>query len=174
MSIQPRLLEVGRVTKPHGIKGEVVVQLATDRTERLAPGSVLHTQVGSLEVRRSYRHGGESSRRALERTARWIVAFAGVASRTEAEALRGTVLQAPPVEDPAVLWVHQLVGCEVVDPAGRPLGRVTAVQANPASDLLVLDGGELVPSCFVVEHSAAGAGPGRLVVDAPAGLLDLA
>ena len=43
-----------------------------------------------------------------------------------------------------------------------------AVQANPASDLLVLDGGQLVPLRFVVEH-----GPGRVVIDPPAGLLEL-
>ncbi len=58
------------------------------------------------------------------------------------------------------------IGCEVVDRAGRHLGRVTAVEANPASDLLVLEGGGLVPLRFVVEHGA-----GRLVVDVPDGLL---
>jgi 16S rRNA processing protein RimM len=47
------------------------------------------------------------------------------------------------------------------------LGGVIAVEANPASDLLVLDGGGLIPLRFVVEHA-----PGHLVVDIPAGLLD--
>ena len=47
------------------------------------------------------------------------------------------------------------------------LGRVAAVEANPASDLLVLESGALVPMVFVVEAAA-----GRVVVDPPAGLLD--
>lgn len=93
---------------------------------------------------------------------RWIVAFAGVADRSGAEALRDTVLWAPPLDEPTTLWVHELVGAEVVGVEGRSHGRVEGVEANPASDLLVLDGGGLVPLCFVVSH----AGPGG---DRPSG-----
>ena len=50
------------------------------------------------------------------------------------------------------LWVHELVGAAVVDRAGRELGTVAAVEANPAHDLLVLDGGGLVPMVFVVDQ----------------------
>ncbi len=78
------------------------------------------------------------------------------------------MLSAPPLEDPDALWVHELIGAEVVDPAGQPLGTVTAVEANPASDLLVLRRGALVPLRFVVSRA-----PGRVTVDLPAGLLDL-
>ncbi|MEI2698056.1 MAG: hypothetical protein V9E94_06825 [Microthrixaceae bacterium] len=46
---EQRLLEVGRITKAHGLRGEVVVWLSSDRTERLAPGSVFHTGSGILE-----------------------------------------------------------------------------------------------------------------------------
>ena len=67
------------------------------------------------------------------------------------------------------MWVHELIGAEVRDRAGRALGRVVAVEANPAHDLLVLDGGALVPMVFVVEHDATV----RVVVDLPDGLLDL-
>lgn len=144
------------MVKPHGLKGEVVVALVTDRTERLAPGSVLETPAGPLEVVRSSAHLG-----------RFIVAFAGVADREGAEALRGTVLSAAPIDDPDALWVHHLVGSEVLDVAGARCGRVVAVEANPASDLLVLDGGGLVPLRFVVSS-----GGGRVVIDPPAGLLD--
>ncbi len=159
------LLEVGRVVKPHGLRGEVIVSLVTDRTERLAAGSVLSSAGGPLEVVRSSAHQG-----------RWIVAFAGVADRDGAEMLRDTVLSAPPLDDPTTLWVHELVGAEVVsaevvgvgavDVGGRSYGRVIGVEANPASDLLVLDNGGLVPLCFVVSHE-----PGRVVIDPPAGLL---
>jgi 16S rRNA processing protein RimM len=77
------------------------------------------------------------------------------------------VLRAAPIVDPEALWVHELHGSEVVDVTGRHLGRVTAVEANPASDLLVLEGGGLVPLRFVQEHR-----PGRVVVDVPDGLLE--
>ncbi len=66
------------------------------------------------------------------------------------------------------LWVHELVGVLVVDTGGSELGTVTAVEANPAHDLLVLDGGALVPVTFIVERSE-----GRVIVDVPDGLLDL-
>ncbi|HEX2701680.1 MAG TPA: hypothetical protein VHM89_15875 [Acidimicrobiales bacterium] len=145
------------MVKPHGLRGEVVVELYTDRTERLAPGSVLDTPTGPLEVMRSSAH-----------QRRWIVTFAGVVDHAGAEALRGAVLSAEPIDDPAALWVHELVGSEVVDASGAGHGTVVAVEANPASDLLVLDGGGLVPLRFVVSSE-----PGRLTVDLPAGLLDL-
>ena len=144
------------MVKPHGLRGEVVVELFTNRTERLAPGTVLASARGPLEVVRATPHHR-----------RWIVAFAGVGDHAGAEALRDAVLSAEPLDDPDALWVHDLVGAEVVDTAGEAHGQVVAVEANPASDLLVLDGGALVPLRFVVEH-----GPGRVVVDPPAGLLD--
>jgi 16S rRNA processing protein RimM len=78
------------------------------------------------------------------------------------------VLLAEPIDDPEGLWVHQLVGAEVVDAGGSTVGRVTAVEANPASDLLVLDSGALIPLRFVLAHQH-----GRLEVDLPPGLLDL-
>jgi 16S rRNA processing protein RimM len=149
-------LEVGRVVRPHGLRGEVVVRLVTDRTERLASGTVLSSSAGDLEVVRASPAGG-----------RWIVSFAGVGDRDGADALRDVVLRAEPIVDPEALWVHELHGSEVVDLTGRRVGEVTAIEANPASDLLVLDGGGLVPLRFVVEH-----GPGRLVVDVPVGLLE--
>ena len=151
------LLDVGRVVKPHGLRGEVIVELTTNRSERVEPGVVLSTDAGPLVVTASRPHQG-----------RWIVSFLGVADRDGAEAMRGRVLQAEPLDDPGELWVHELVGAEVVDTAGAALGRVDAVQANPASDLLVLDGGALIPLTFVVSRE-----PGRVVVDPPEGLLDL-
>jgi 16S rRNA processing protein RimM len=153
---RPDWLEVGRVVRPHGIRGEVVVRLVTNRTERLAPGSVLDTDDGPLQVVRSYSHRD-----------RWVVAFAGVGSRELAEQLRGRVLRAAPIDDPGELWVDQLIGAEAVDLSGRSLGLVETVEANPASDLLVLDGGAMVPLRFVLERRE-----GQVVVDPPPGLLD--
>jgi ribosomal 30S subunit maturation factor RimM len=64
--------------------------------------------------------------------------------------------------------VHELIDAEVVDTAGTELGRCVAVEENPASDLIVLEGGGLIPLRFVTAHQ-----PGRVTVDPPAGLLEL-
>lgn len=151
------MLEIGRIVKPHGLKGEVVVELFTNRQERLAPGSVLTTAVGELVVEKSKTHQH-----------RWIVLFAGVGSREAAEDLRSVVLSAEPLDDPDALWVHELMGSEVLDVGGRRLGSVTGVLANPAGDILELDGGALVPLRFVVEH-----GHGFVRVDPPPGLFEI-
>lgn len=74
---------------------------------------------------------------------------------------------AEPIEDPDALFVHDLIGAEVVEVSGRSHGHVASVEANPASDLLVLESGALVPLVFVVGREL-----GRLVVDPPAGLLE--
>ncbi|HVF75151.1 MAG TPA: ribosome maturation factor RimM [Acidimicrobiales bacterium] len=150
------MLEVGQVVKPHGLRGEVVVALFTNRDERMEPGTVLATENGPLTIERSSPHLG-----------RWIVTFSGVHSREDADALRGTILSAEPLDDPDELWVHELIDAEVVGVDGTRYGVVTAVEANPASDLLVLDSSGLVPLRFVVSS-----GDGRVVVDPPAGLLD--
>ena len=155
----PSLLGVGRIVKPHGLRGDVIVSLTTNRDERVAAGSVLVADDGrSFEVVRSSPHRG-----------RHIVTFDGVNGIDAAEALRDTALFAPPLEDPDALWVHDLIGSEVVDATGSVLGTVAGVEANPASDLLVLDGGGLIPLRFVTDSV-----PGvRVTVDIPDGLLDL-
>jgi 16S rRNA processing protein RimM len=153
------MLAVGRIVKPHGLRGDVIVSLTTNREERVAQGSALRTGDGrEFVVVRSSPHQG-----------RFIVTFEGVNGIEAADQLRDTELFAPPIDDPSQLWVHQLVGAQAVDASGRELGRVEEVQANPASDLLVLTGGALIPLRFVV-----GLEPGvRVTVDVPDGLLDL-
>jgi len=156
-------LVVGRIGRAHGLRGEVAVTFSSNRPERTAPGAVLYAGERELVIDASRPHQG-----------RMLVHFAGLDDRTAAEGLLGVELTADPlagdadVLDPDELWVHEVVGAEVVDRAGAPLGRVTAVEANPAHDLLVLDGGALVPMVFVVEQR-----DGVLVIDPPDGLLDL-
>lgn len=153
------MLLVGRVTKAHGLRGEVIVHLVSTEPEvRLAPGSVLATDRGPLTVEAARPHQD-----------RWLVQFDGVLSREAADALRGTELRADAIDDPEALWVHDLVGAEVVEADGTARGRVVAVLANPADDLLELEGGALVPVGFVVERDAGG----HIVVDVPEGLFDL-
>ena len=150
---------MGRVERAHGVRGEVVVSLVTDRVERLAPGSVLDAGGRQVEVIASRRHGRG-----------WIVAFAGIEDRNGAETLHGATLRAEPLDDAGELWVHELIGAPVVTVGGDHAGTVEAVQANPASDLLVLDTGALVPVRFVVEQR----GDRTVVIDPPEGLLELA
>ena len=158
MAAHPERLEVGRVGRPHGLRGEVAMTFTSNREERRRPGTVLYTADDRELVIDAIRpHQG-----------RYLVQFAGIDDRDAATALRGVVLTAPPVPgQPDELWVHELIGCDVVDRAGHRHGQVVAVEANPAHDLLVLDSSALVPIVFVVEHTA-----GRVVVDLPDGLLE--
>lgn len=149
------------MVKPHGLNGQVVVELWTNRTERLARGAHLRTGVRDLEVAAASLLPGTGGR------ARWLVSFSGVGSREEADALRGAVLQAQPLDVEGALWVHEMVGSDLYDTSAAVVGRVEAVEANPASDLLVLADGRVIPLTFVTSVS------GRLVVDGPPGLLDL-
>jgi 16S rRNA processing protein RimM len=135
----------------------VIVRLTTDRTERVDPGSVLQSDRGPMVVRSSRPHQRD-----------WIVQFEGVPDRNAAEALRGLKLRAEPLDDPDALWVHELVGTRVLTLDGVDRGTVTAVEVNPASDLLVLDGGALVPLRFVVSTD-----DGVVTVDPPEGLFEL-
>ena len=152
------LLEIGRVVRPHGLRGEVVVELITNRSDRLTPGTVFVSPRGPLTI---------SSSRPFQ--LRHLVQFDGVDTREQAEEIRDLVLRAEPVPeaDADALWVHELVGSVVRDADDTVLGTVKAVEDNPASDLLVLDNGGLVPCRFVVSHA-----DGVVVVDIPEGLLD--
>ena len=153
------LLEVGRIGRPHGTAGEVTVTLVSNRTERLAAGSVLQTDSGPLRVVSARPHGG-----------RHLVTFDGVGDRGEAEALRGLVLRAAALTDPDEMWVHELIGARVVDGAGVERGLVASVVANPAGDILELDDGALVPLRFVVSWTPRV----QVEVDAPEGLFEVA
>ena len=150
-------LEVGRVGRAHGLRGEVVVKPITNRTERFATGSELFLDDHVVTI---------ASARPLKDS--FVVRFDGVSDRNGAEALRGKLLTAAPIEgDDDELWAHDVIGAEVHDRAGAVLGRVVAVEANPAHDLLVLDSDALVPVVFVISH-----GDGVVVVDPPEGLLE--
>ena len=73
-----------------------------------------------------------------------------------------------PIEDPDTLWVHELIGANVVDVDGQALGTVESVLENPASDILVLPGEKFIPLTFYVERRD----DGTIVVDLPVGLFD--
>lgn len=168
---------VGRIGKPHGIKGEVTVDVRTDEPDRrFALGARLRAQAprgaagvpAYLTVARTRWHQGVL-----------LAAFEEAADRTAAERLRGTVLHvtldadATP-EDPEEFYDHQLVGLAVHDVDGSPLGTVSGVVHGGAQDLLQVrtpDGRDaLVPfvSALVPEVDVAG---GRVVVADRPGLV---
>jgi len=139
------------------VRGDVIVTLLTDRAERLDVGTTLLHDGGEFKVveARPHQH-------------RFLVKFAELNGREQADGARGTMLFAEPIDDPDVLWVHDLIGSTVVDTEGTHLGEVETVEENPASDLLVLDDGGLVPLTFFVERRDDGV----IVVDPPVGLFD--
>jgi 16S rRNA processing protein RimM len=151
-------LEVGRIGRAHGLRGEVHITPISNRPGRFAPGAELFVGDQAYVVTASRPQGD-----------RWLVKFAGVDDRNGAETLRSRVITADAAgEAPeGALWVHELIGSEVRDRAGATLGRVVAVEANPAHDLLVLDNDALIPMVFVVGHE-----PGVVTVDPPEGLFD--
>jgi 16S rRNA processing protein RimM len=166
-------LVVGRVGRPHGIRGDVTVEVRTDDPEtRYAPGSVLLTDpeaAGPLTVEAARWHSG-----------RLLVAFAGSHDRSAAERLRGVMLlvDVPDDEqpvDPEEFYDHQLVGLAVVTVDGQPVGEVTEVLHLPAQDVFAVQRGDgrevLVP--FVAEIVPEVDLDGRRVlIDPPPGLID--
>ncbi|WP_028663243.1 ribosome maturation factor RimM [Saccharomonospora halophila] len=165
---------VGRVVKPHGIRGELAVDVRTDSPgDRFAEDTVLtgrdrNGSTRQLTVAAVRPHGG-----------RLLVRFAEVPDRSAAEDLRGLHLLAeaealPPLEDPDEFYDHELEGLRAELPDGTAVGTVRGIVHAPGGELLVVDvsGTEaLVPfvAALVPHVDVAG---GRLVVDPPEGLLD--
>ena len=170
---------VARIGKPHGLLGEVTVQLHTDEpVRRLAVGTVIDTEAASgtgvpraLTVRSTRVHNGV-----------WLVAFEEVPDRTGAESLRGTRLVVdaadvlPADDEDDVFTEEQLRGLAVVDPAGTVLGEVGGLELGAAQDRLVIllpDGREAQVPFVTALVPEVDLEAGRVVVDAPPGLLDL-
>lgn len=90
--------------------------------------------------------------------AQWLVTFEGVVTRNDAEALRGAVLSTPrdrlAEPEPGEFFAEDLLDLDVLDPGGRPLGRVVRVYDNGAQAVVVVAGTELgeVDVPFVDEH----------------------
>ncbi|MEZ5377825.1 MAG: ribosome maturation factor RimM [Acidimicrobiales bacterium] len=150
-------LEVGRVAKSHGLRGDVLIKFTTDRlAERTAVGSRLGIGDADYVV---------TSAKPYQQ--QWLVHLDGVDRREQADLLRSKLVVADPLDDADALFVHELIGRKVVDQHGTDHGEVVSVVANPASDLLELADGRLVPMVFVLSTS-----DGLISVEVPAGLLD--
>ncbi|HTA01216.1 MAG TPA: ribosome maturation factor RimM [Streptosporangiaceae bacterium] len=168
-------LVVGRISRPHGLQGELAVEVRTDDPElRLAQGTVLATDpatAGPLTVQRTRWHSG-----------RLLVTFNGIQDRNGADDLRGVLLlvdaeQLEDIVDPDEFRDHQLIGLAVVTTDGEQVGDVSDV-LHHGQDLLVVAGtGKragteiMIPfvSAIVPEVDVAG---GVVRIDPPPGLLD--
>ncbi|WP_158412208.1 ribosome maturation factor RimM [Ilumatobacter nonamiensis] len=144
--------------RPHGLKGDIFVQLTTDRRERVDAGAELFARGQMLSVVSSRVLGN----------GRIIARFEQIADRTDAEKWTNVELFAAPIDDPSALWVHELIGQRVVDQDGIDRGVCTAVLENPAAEIIETDTGALVPANFVVT-----AADGTITVDVPDGLFEL-
>ncbi|GAA4218247.1 16S rRNA processing protein RimM [Streptosporangium album] len=164
-------LVIGRIGRPHGLRGDVSVEVRTDDPERrFAPGTAIVTDpasTGPLVVESRRWHSGVL-----------LVRFEGVNDRNRAEEIRGTTLvidsaDIPPPDDPDEFYDHQLIGLAVVTPDGERVGEVSDVLHHGQDLLVVRRGGTEVYVPFVkaivpvIDLKA-----GTLVVDGPAGLLD--
>jgi len=170
-------LRVARIGRAHGLRGEVTIEVRTDVPERrFVPGTALHVVPGSREPWQ----GPDVLQLVTVRdhNGTLLLGFDQVADRSDAELLRGAFLEADVPDDesePDAWYDHQLVGLAVVDPAGAPLGEVVAVEHPGPQDLLIVrrpDGvRRMVPFVTAIVPTVDVAG-GRVVVDAPGGLLD--
>jgi 16S rRNA processing protein RimM len=171
-------LVVGRIGRPHGVRGEVTVEVRTDDPDdRFAAGRALVTdpaESGPLTIDRVRWHSG-----------RLLVRFVGVDDREAAADLRGVLLvvdsaDLPPSGDADEFYDHELIGLAAVTVDGMKIGVVTEVR-HFGQDLLIIGraagdvgGGEhgevMVPfvAALVPEVDVAA---GRIVIDPPPGLL---
>ena len=169
---------VGRIGRPHGVRGQVTVEVRTDDPDlRFAPGATLLTEPptrGPLTVEAARWHSGTL----LLTLARPDGAV--VTDREGADELRNTQLlvpveELPELADPDSFYDHQLVGLAVELVVGSVIGEVTGVRHEGTELLVVRRPGRselLVPfvSAMVPTVDLAG---GRVVIDPPEGLLDL-
>jgi len=100
-------------------------------------------------------------------TDRWLMYFVDVTDRNVVERLTNSDVYGEPIDDPSVVWVHELIGSVVVDTAGNNLGTCVGVIDNPAHPIMELDNGFLVPTPFIVSNEN-----GQIEIDAPEGLFD--
>lgn len=158
---------VAKIIKPHGIRGEVVLESWTDVEGRLEnrPAFLL------IEQGKVLREIQVESRRFI--MGRPVFKFAGVSDRTQAESLRNMQLGIPEEElgdlPPNQYFIFQLVGMSVVLKDGQEVGKVSDVLPTEGGDLLELDNGSLVPFvdeiCLDVDLEGK-----RIVIDPPEGL----
>jgi 16S rRNA processing protein RimM len=167
------MVVVGRIARPHGLRGHVVVNPVTDFVdERFRPGAGVW--VRSADGPRQLRIAD-----ARVQGGRPVVAFDGLSRVEDVEAMSGLELRIPeealtPLE-PGRYYEHQLVGCAVETADGAAVGPVVRVEGGAGSSRLVVDGGRgeiLIPLavdiCVDIDVAAR-----RIRIRPPEGLLEL-
>ena len=160
----PRL-EIGGIARAHGIRGEVVVHTHDPDSEIL--GEVKKIWVGGiektiLEARGTPQRG-------------WLVLLEGIATRTEAEYLRGQVgevdREALQLSDADVL-LDDLIGCKVVLVDGRSWGTIAAVELGKVQDILVIHDGPVERMLPLVDQFVTNIdiAAGIVTIDPPEGI----
>ena len=135
LSGEPEFLVVGKLGKPHGIHGEIVMDIYTDFPERLQPGEIVYIgpQFQLLEISKRRPHS-----RGL------LVSFAGYQTREKIAELRNLIVQVLTVDRPQLpqgeYYRHQVLGLQVVDENETSLGRITAILETGANDVYVIKG----------------------------------
>ncbi len=164
---------VGRIGRPHGLKGQVVVNPETDFVEeRFAAGATVWTRS----------NGGQEQLTVASlrvQNGRPIVGFAGFARIEDVERLAGLELRVPedalqPLQ-PGTYYEHQLVGCLVETTAGDVVGEVTGVEGGAGASRVVIGGprGEILIPLAVDICVAIDVANRKIRIDAPEGLLEL-
>jgi 16S rRNA processing protein RimM len=174
----PDTVVVGRIGRPHGVRGLATVEVRTDDPDdRFAPGTQLRTdppERGPLTVVDKRWHSGTLLLQ--------LAAPSGEVyeSRETVDSLRNTMLlvpvaELPEIEEPDAYYDHQLVGLRAELPDGSVIGEVTGVR-HEAQDLLVVrrsEGGEALIPFVAAIVPTVDVTAGLLVVDPPEGLLEL-
>jgi 16S rRNA processing protein RimM len=164
---------VGRIARPHGIRGQVFVNPETDFVEdRFAVGATLWTRSDRGEEQLTIGT-------ARVQNGRPVVGFEGFSSIDDVERLAGLELRIPeqalqPLQ-PGSYYRHQLVGCIVETTAGKRVGVVARVDEGAGGQLLVVDGtdGEILIPFAADICVAIDVGAKRIGIEAPEGLLEL-
>ena len=168
----PERVTVGRVLRPHGVRGEVVVEVLSDVPGRLDAGRTLlaareeggPARALSVAERRHHKSGA-------------LLRFAGIEDRDRAEELRGIWLEVDraqvPKAPPGTYYHYELLGCRCLD-GEHDLGEVVDLAEDGGGLLLIVsDGRRLVPLPFVESFlREIDVAAGRIVFDLPEGLLE--
>jgi 16S rRNA processing protein RimM len=172
----PARVTVGRVLRPHGVQGDVVVEVLSDVPGRLDPGSRLIATRGK-EPERTLTVASSQAHKTGAR-----VRFQGVEGRDGAESLRNLSLEversAVPAAEPGTYYYYELLGCRCYD-GERDLGTVVDLEEDGGGLLLIAEligdyGAQRVPVPFVEKFlREVDVARGRIVVDLPPGLLEV-
>jgi 16S rRNA processing protein RimM len=167
------MIVVGRIARPHGLRGQVAVAPETDFVaERFRTGATVWTRVAGRQEELTI----VSAR--IQR-GRPVIGFEGLSSIEAVEPLAGLELRIPEASlrplDQGRYYEYQLVGCVVETSEGSVVGAVVRVERGPGGSCLVVQGprGEILVPLDVHICVEVDLGGRRIRIDPPEGLLEL-